>query len=186
MGDFADYDALSGSIKAEDVASNEMNARILRDIMNNDMNRSLLLLGFDDPPGVVSAMPENEFRASDAREMGWLGYFVGRSTRVTDLVLAPADDLSVMEPFYRGASRNKSIQELTFYRIEGGEIEGGSSTQVPTEPKIPATFLQQITPSSFQHALPSSRFRTTRTNLRHTHWPQTNKNNKQRTNFIPM
>jgi len=70
-----------------------------------------------------------DYRPEGISDMGWLGYFVGRHEHLKYLHIkgnfVPTLDASisdVLEPFFQGMSRNKSIGELNF---EGVDLLGG-------------------------------------------------------------
>ena len=75
-----DYDAAAGTIKIEDIACDAINQDILRRLKENDPNFDKLL--------VVSTRHINESRVycpENARELGWLGYYIGRNTILKQL-----------------------------------------------------------------------------------------------------
>ena len=103
MGD-NDYEARAHDINLEDVTSSEYNAVIL-EMLREDECRGIGILGDD-----YDWADENDFVVRDGDNVGWLGYFIGKSTQLQSLWISrlPGEDYS----FGQGLAQNKSIQKL--------------------------------------------------------------------------
>ena len=123
------YDAQACTIKIEDIATN-VNNRIVLERMRrnnaNDCNNSTLYIQNqhdEDGYGCVDYVPEG------AHDMGWLGYFVGKNEHLKDLVVkwftpTSGSTSEVLEPFFKGLSRNRSLSIIQFTGIDllGGRV----------------------------------------------------------------
>ena len=122
------YDAQADSINIEDIATNDNNRIILRRMKrnNSDDHDSLFIQNLHDQDGEAC----EDYVPEGAHDMGWLGYFIGKSDYLNKLIfirltLTPISGASiaeVLEPFLMGLNRNKSIRELNF---EGMDLLGG-------------------------------------------------------------
>jgi len=119
------YDAQADTIKVDDIASDDNNRDVLDRIKQNEEGDHYTLAiqnqHFDEGEDDLIYVPES------AKDMGWLGYFVGKSDCVEELYINDFDlsnDLDVVEPFIRGLNRNKSIYKLNFCHMDllGGKI----------------------------------------------------------------
>ena len=122
MDNFHNYEALSGSVKMEDITNNEGNADILRRLSANDSDFTEMWLQQDRDD-------EYDFLPTTAKEMGWLGYFVGKSTQLKSFHIITSnlgDWNDIIEPFCNGLSRNKSIERINIENVDlsEGEIFG--------------------------------------------------------------
>ena len=117
------YDELASTINIEDISSDELNQEILRRLKDNDPSfDELWICSPEQVTDMFSFCPDNW------KELGWLGYFIGRNTFVNELHLGltpPPSYSSGFEGFRRGMGRNKSIQKIGFnlHRLEGRVIE---------------------------------------------------------------
>ena len=121
MLDFHEYEALAGNIKMEDITNDEINANILRRLSVNDASFNYLWMRCQ------GARDDDDFCPTTAKEMGWLGHFVGKSHQLKGLNINNSNlgDLNgLIEPFCNGLSRNKSIKWISFGGVDlsGGEI----------------------------------------------------------------
>lgn len=108
----SEYDALADTIKISDIAKVEDNARILTHLKNNDPDFTSLWL-FPEFDEETDYCPEGE------SDMGWLGYFVGKNTLLKQLSIVPgANFYNIVEPFWRGVNRNKSIERISLHGID--------------------------------------------------------------------
>ena len=123
------YEAQADTIDVDDIATNSNNRIVMRRMKNNvaDNSKLLWIQNEHDVDGedCVDYVPEG------ANDMGWLGYFVGKNEHLEEVVIycfIPTSGSSVrdvMEPFFRGISHNKSIQEIYLFGsdvIWGGEV----------------------------------------------------------------
>lgn len=113
------YDLLAGTITMEEITYNEKKQDILRRIKENDIQKVAIC---------DSRMPSRDnFTYSmhyESHEMGWLGYFIGRSSSVKELHISVCRTYQQYSPiicgssdFCRGIKQNKSIQQVKFYGI---------------------------------------------------------------------
>jgi len=118
------YDAQADTIKIEDITTDDTNRVILHRIKRNsgddDYNHVLHIQNHHDDydKHCIDYVPEG------AKDMGWLGYFVGKNNHLKELELFNNIDIDVLEPFIRGLNNNKSICKFNFYYIDlsGGQI----------------------------------------------------------------
>lgn len=127
MAERIDYDLRAGSVRIEDITSDEVNAAILRRLKENDPGFGILYIAGDRDE--VDWDVENEdgqtYVPSSRTEMGWLGYFVGRSTVLTKLYLLADgfDDIAdKIELFCVELGRNRSIQKLALNKLSEGRV----------------------------------------------------------------
>ena len=117
------YETQADSIDVDILSTNSNNRIVLRRLQINEASQntdSLFILN----EHVVFA---STYCPEGAYDMGWLGYFIGKSEHLKELHIEPftssaASVRDFMEPFLRGASRNKSIREINF---NGAELLGG-------------------------------------------------------------
>ena len=106
------FDALSGSINVEDIASNNINTAILRRIQRNKDNDKVQVYiqsGFDAEQDAVEGSYVHYIPES-ANDMGWLGYFIGKNDHVETLYMTQFEgshNIDNITPFFNGVSRNK-------------------------------------------------------------------------------
>ncbi|KAK1734006.1 leucine-rich repeat protein [Skeletonema marinoi] len=104
-----DYDALVQDINIGDITSSEHNANILRRLRDDDpdWNKTLYILE-DEIDGDID---EFIIRAGD--DLGWLGYFIGRSEVLKALhIHVLPEEREQLVAFMRGIIHNQSIKEL--------------------------------------------------------------------------
>ena len=115
-----DYDAAASTIKIEDITRDEGNRNILRCLKENDPDYVEMWVR-------SSRVDDRDYCPEGARDMGWVGYYIGKNTALKELYLRLAilfDSSNSIEKFFRGANSNKSIQKIAFSRMDlsGGEI----------------------------------------------------------------
>jgi len=121
------YDAQASSIKIEDIAASENNRVILERIRRNnaeDCNNDALYIvrNHDEVEDNTDYCPEG------AKDMGWLGYFIGKHNHLKELHLRGFETVSglsfaeVLEPFLMGVNRNKSLSTL---KVNGLDLLDG-------------------------------------------------------------
>ena len=104
------YDKQADTIRIDDIASNGNNRIMLERIRrnkNNSMTNMLYIQNEHDDDGeeCVDYVPEG------AKDMGWLGYFVGKCSNLEELFIRPfglLNDMDVIEPFFNGLTNNRS------------------------------------------------------------------------------
>ena len=117
-----DYDAAARTVEIEDITSDAINREILRKLKDNDPNFDKLWVREDGDCGGTEYFPEG------ARELGWVGYYIGNNTSLKALRLT--SDMLVggfnndIDQFFRGVNINRSIQKISFHSMDlsGGEI----------------------------------------------------------------
>ena len=121
------YEAQAAIINVEDIATNNNNRIVLRRIKRNDADdkKSLWVQNEHDEDGEHC----DDYVPEGAEDMGWLGYFIGKNDHLEGLFIefTPTSGASVrdvIEPFFRGVSRNKSIREIGLCSMDllGGEV----------------------------------------------------------------
>ena len=122
------YDAQAETIKVEDIATNDNNRCVLRRIrMKRDKEAFHLWIQNqhdDEGEDCVDYCPEGR------KDMGWLGYFVGRHKHLHELFIRDFEPTSggsvmdVIEQFFRGICNNKSIRKVDFgdMNLLGGKV----------------------------------------------------------------
>ncbi|KAL7454509.1 hypothetical protein ACHAWC_006127 [Mediolabrus comicus] len=107
MTERLDYDALAQDINLEDITSCERNANILRKIRDGDTNWSqqLFIMNEDDEDEIL----DGDFVFAEGDDLGWLGYFVGKSEVIKYLHI---NYIGGDNYFFDGMSQNRSIEEL--------------------------------------------------------------------------
>ena len=111
------YDEQADSIKIEDITNDDQNRAVLKRIKRNEKGDHFTLEihenQHDDDEDIITYVPEG------AKDMGWLGYFVGKSDCVEGLCINGFNGLSIdiFKPFIMGVSRNKSIYTLEYNRM---------------------------------------------------------------------
>ena len=107
-----EHDTLACSIKVEDISSDEAKQNILRRLKNNDPELDKLFICGED-----QICDELDFCPTNGRELGWLGYYIGKSTTVDRIYInsAPSPSCNTgIEDFRRGLGRNNSIRSISF------------------------------------------------------------------------
>jgi Ran GTPase-activating protein (RanGAP) involved in mRNA processing and transport len=98
-------------VNLEDITSDQYNAAILRKLRDNDPEFTTLgiqLESFDDDD------PSCEFVVSEGDDLGWLGYFIGGNTMLTELhIYYLLEEKLHILAFIRELVSNRSIQHLS-------------------------------------------------------------------------
>ena len=124
------YDAQAGSIKLEDIATDSNNRSVLSNVRSNyegDLNMGTYNGDSDGDytedlfiRGEVTDWNEVEYVPEGVKDMGWLGYFVGKNDQLQHLFIRPFEPTTgvsmsdVLESFLKGMSRNRSIQRAIY------------------------------------------------------------------------
>ena len=106
------YDAVSTTIKFEDITSSETNQGILRRLKENDIDK-LWICDEETTDGDT-----RDYVPLDENDMGWLGYFIGNSTSLKEIIFLTRD-INNIEAFCRGLNNNQSIMRIGFLNIRG-------------------------------------------------------------------
>eukprot|EP00985_Skeletonema_marinoi_P021757 scaffold13520_cov158-Skeletonema_marinoi.AAC.4 len=110
MTENRDYDVLVQDINIGDITSSAHNADIIRRIRNGDTGWSnrLHILGYEIDGD------NDEFIVGAGDDLGWLGYFIGRSEAIDVLeVQYLSEEGEQVDAFMRGITHNQSIKELS-------------------------------------------------------------------------
>ena len=105
------YESRMWDVKLEDITSDKENAENLRKLRDNDPHfTSIVLTGY--------AM-DDDFLVSNDDDLGWLGYFIGRSSQLKELNIytwleEDVDDAKI-DALAQGISLNRSISTLGIY-----------------------------------------------------------------------
>jgi hypothetical protein len=111
MGD-NNYEARARNVNLESITSTDNNALILEQLKNNDDSFKML--------GIVGAdydwIDGDDFVVHEGDDLGWLGYFIGKSKRLESLFVhhLPQDS-----SFRQGLAHNQSIQKLYIWNDLG-------------------------------------------------------------------
>eukprot|EP00984_Skeletonema_dohrnii_P021964 scaffold11082_cov74-Skeletonema_dohrnii-CCMP3373.AAC.1 len=119
MTENRDYDALVQNINLEDITSSEHNANILRTLRDGhpDWNKTLHILEDE-----FDGDPDEEFIVWEGDDLGWLGYFIGRSEVLEALhVHYLPEEREQVGALVRGVTHNQSIKELSIQTDLGDE-----------------------------------------------------------------
>ena len=107
------YEARARDVNLESITSSERNELILEKLRNNDASfKEMSIVGTD----YDESKTDDDFDVQEGDDLGWLGYFIGQSTRLESLFVhhLPGD-----RSFRQGLSQNQSIQELYILRDLG-------------------------------------------------------------------
>ncbi|KAL7455389.1 hypothetical protein ACHAWC_009216 [Mediolabrus comicus] len=109
------YEAHAQTVILTDITSDEYNAAILQKLRDNDPKFTSLGITFGDPGD------EDDFLIGREDDLGWLGYFIGRSTTLQYLFIydtpaymhmPQAIEVNRIGTFIEGFNRNQSIKEM--------------------------------------------------------------------------
>ena len=113
-----DYDALVQNINIGDITSSAQNADVLRRLRNTDpyWNQELYILESEIDGDI------DEFVVGAGDDLGWLGYFIGRSEVLKALhIYVFPEEKEQLVAFMRGIIQNKSIKELSIHTDLGDQ-----------------------------------------------------------------
>ena len=97
------YEARAKDVNLEDISSSEQNAAILERLRDNDPTFTIISIDDEHRDG-------GDFVVREGDNLGWLGYFVGRSNQVKELYIFSFPDNLKIDAFLRGLGHNRSIQ----------------------------------------------------------------------------
>ena len=103
------YEAHAKTINLKEITSNEQNARILLHLRDNDPNFDFLqILSYN-------SQFEYDFTVVEEDDLGWLGYFVGKSDTLQHLSIGALTLFMSkrLGPFIQCLSQNRSIETLS-------------------------------------------------------------------------
>eukprot|EP00985_Skeletonema_marinoi_P014345 scaffold7266_cov121-Skeletonema_marinoi.AAC.7 len=114
--DYEYYEARAKDVKLEDITSSQQNADILAMLRDNDPDIRYISITDEMYDG-------SDFAVREGDELGWLGYFVGRSKQVKELYIYYFPDNLKMDSFFGGLGHNRSIQKLYIYTDLGESLQ---------------------------------------------------------------
>eukprot|EP00984_Skeletonema_dohrnii_P011451 scaffold4580_cov73-Skeletonema_dohrnii-CCMP3373.AAC.2 len=103
--DYDYYEARAKDVKMEDITSDEDNADILAMLRDNDPDVTYITIAETVEDG-------GDFVVREGDDLGWLGYFVGRSKQLRGLSIDNFPDNLNIDAFLRGLGQNRSIENL--------------------------------------------------------------------------
>eukprot|EP00984_Skeletonema_dohrnii_P031839 scaffold24869_cov78-Skeletonema_dohrnii-CCMP3373.AAC.3 len=112
--DFDYYEARARDVILEDITSDEDNATILQRLRRQDT--SLKILNMSDSYSYFDGNDEDNgwFIVGEGDDLGWLGYFIGKSKYLEDLcIYSWGEGENIIEAFMEGINHNQSITRLS-------------------------------------------------------------------------
>eukprot|EP00984_Skeletonema_dohrnii_P025187 scaffold14297_cov113-Skeletonema_dohrnii-CCMP3373.AAC.5 len=106
--DFNYYEANAADISMEKISSSEKNAKTLRRLRDGDDNLTSFILG---------SGRYYEFSFGEGDDLGWLGYFIGRSVKVQQLdiwELSSDEGRQQIDAFFDCLARNQYIRRISY------------------------------------------------------------------------
>jgi hypothetical protein len=118
-----DYDALAQDINLEDITSCERNANILRMLRDGHPNWDKHLYIVDGEEEDEEDASDEGFFVEEGDDLGWLGYFVGKSKVLENLHIwsLPGERDHQINRFFDGMSQNRSIKFLAIHTEIGDD-----------------------------------------------------------------
>jgi Ran GTPase-activating protein (RanGAP) involved in mRNA processing and transport len=129
MGDNNYYEARARDVNLYSITSSEHNALILEKLRNNDVEFKMMGIvrgdgnhidGYDVDVGMYPC-----FHVEEGDDLGWLGYFIGKSKRLKAFLIS---HLRGDHSFGQGLAQNRSIQKLYIKKALG---KAGFQSLVP-------------------------------------------------------
>eukprot|EP00984_Skeletonema_dohrnii_P009315 scaffold3549_cov110-Skeletonema_dohrnii-CCMP3373.AAC.17 len=105
--DYEYYEARAKDVKLENITSSQHNADILARIRDDDPDFTKLCVTDD-----FYFNRRSDYRPDEGDDLGWLGYFIGRSKHVQELYIEYFPDNLNIDAFFGGLGHNRSIQTL--------------------------------------------------------------------------
>src|SRR5210317_582296 len=108
------YDARVNDVNLEEITSSENNANILRALRDEQPdNFSKKIRLYTGELDAIINETDEIFFIREGDDMGWVGYFIGRSQILDSLVIADLpQDRERFDALMEGIARNKSITKL--------------------------------------------------------------------------
>jgi len=104
--DFNYYEARARDVKSKDITSCKGNASILQRLRDQTWDTSLQVLTISEH------YVYDNFVVGEGDDLGWLGYFIGKSKYLYDLRIKSWGEGENIEAFIEGINRNQSINSL--------------------------------------------------------------------------
>lgn len=112
------YDGRAQTVDLTDITSSDNNVDILRRLRNNDPELTSLCIYEDD----FENSEFDYFVVQEGNDLGWLGYFLGRNTMLTELCIHDMPgDRDRITALVRGIEQNRSIARLSIVRDPLGD-----------------------------------------------------------------
>ena len=106
--DYEYYEARAEDVKLEDITSSQQNADILERLRDNDPKFTYITYIY-----IAETVDDGgDFVIREGDNLGWLGYFIGRSKQVKTLYIDYFPDNLNIDAFYGGLGHNRSIENL--------------------------------------------------------------------------
>jgi len=129
-------EALVGSMNVEDITPEEQNQKILLCLKDNvtlldyEPFDKLWIIDKDNTDGDRrDYIPDiGDGWGSDKEDIGWLGYFLGQNTSLTELYMCRGIDYT--DTFYKGLSCNKTIRTIYLSGMYGRHLSDGQALQM--------------------------------------------------------
>jgi len=106
--DFNYYEANAADISLEKITSSEKNVKVLGRLRDGDDNLTLFTLGSES---------WFQFSIGKGDDLGWLGYFIGRSVKIQHLdiwhFLEDDEGRQQIDAFFDGLARSQSIRRIS-------------------------------------------------------------------------
>ncbi|KAK1734035.1 leucine-rich repeat protein [Skeletonema marinoi] len=108
LQDYEYYEARAEDVKLEDITSSQQNADILERLRDNDPKFTYITYIY-----IAETVDDGgDFVIREGDNLGWLGYFIGRSKQVKTLYIDYFPDNLNIDAFYGGLGHNRSIESL--------------------------------------------------------------------------
>ena len=108
--DFDYYEAHARDVKLEDITSCDGNATILQRL--RDQDTSLDDISITDDYSIADDEDNDWFTAGEGDDLGWLGYFIGKSKYLEELFIFSWEGVEHIEALIEGINHNQSIKSL--------------------------------------------------------------------------
>ena len=107
------YAALADTIKINDITSNNVNRDILQCLKDDKPFETLCI--HPGPPSAGTSQDYYDYIPEDGEDIGWLGYYIGRNTKLHKLHFSKIID---NESFYKEMSRNNYMQKININNLD--------------------------------------------------------------------
>lgn len=122
--DYEYYEARAKDVKLKDITSDEDNRYLLAMLRDNDPELAYI--------SITNSNIEDGFefvvREDEGDHLGWLGYFVGKSTQLENIIIESFQENSKhLNAFFRGLGQNRSLRKIQI----GVDLEENFQSLVP-------------------------------------------------------
>ena len=115
--DYEYYEAHAKDIKLGDITSSQNNAQILAKIRDNDNDFTNFVINTE------IVVEDWDFVVGEGDHLGWLGYFVGRNDKLTELLIFNFPEDINLNIFLEGLAHNRSIERLDISKDIGKSFQ---------------------------------------------------------------